>query len=160
MQPSVASSRTVSANAVVGLAIGALAFGIISTLVLQWLWSYRLRHSKSNSGCESEPVMQEFGVEPYPAATLRSQQQVDNENTITAERRADSQVYVVHHDAGGAPVTIFTAGRDVQELPPHYTGTPPEPVGTHTPSTSMDSTSRSNGTRRAKPDPPLRSVTS
>lgn len=31
-------------------------------------------------------------------------------------------VYVVHHDGGGAPVTVFTGGAGVTELPPTYVG--------------------------------------
>lgn len=31
-------------------------------------------------------------------------------------------VYVVHHDGGGAPVTVFTGGAAVTELPPSYVG--------------------------------------
>ena len=162
VQPSVASSHTVSVNSTVGIAIGALAFGIISTLVWQWLWAYRRRY-KSTSPREIEPDMQESGIEPYHVDALRSQQQIDtrsNQANTTTERPTDSQVYVVHHDGGGAPITIFTAGRDVQELPPHYAGTSsPEPTVTHAPSTSMDSTSRSNETQRGKADIPLRSTT-
>ena len=33
-------------------------------------------------------------------------------------------VYVVHHDGGGAPVTVFTGGGGVTELPPTYIGRP------------------------------------
>lgn len=31
-------------------------------------------------------------------------------------------VYVVHHDGGGPPVTVFTSGAGVTELPPSYIG--------------------------------------
>lgn len=38
-----------------------------------------------------------------------------------SERQASSQVYVVHHDAGRPPVTVYTAdGTEVVELPPRY----------------------------------------
>lgn len=96
------------------------------------------------------------GIEPYPIAAICAQEPTEarsnEENPVmTGRNNNDSQVYVVHHDAGGAPVTIFTAGRDVQELPPHYTRTSSsEPQTSNTPSTSLDSSGRSNETRRAK----------
>ncbi|KAF8514042.1 hypothetical protein JB92DRAFT_2920701 [Gautieria morchelliformis] len=161
VQPSMPGSSHVSVGATIGIAMGALVYGIVFTLALQWLWGYLHRRHKTD-----DHVMQATsshpGIDPYPIASLRSQPpQVEarsDGNPSTTEHPVDSQVYVVHHDAGGAPITIFTAGREVQELPPHYTGTSPEPRPTHTPSTSMDSTSRSTGTRR-KPTPPLRSIT-
>jgi len=33
-----------------------------------------------------------------------------------------AHVYVVHHDGGGPPVTVFTGGAGVTELPPSYIG--------------------------------------
>ncbi|KAF8575540.1 hypothetical protein K439DRAFT_1641281 [Ramaria rubella] len=168
------ASHEVSAGATVGIAFGALVFGIIITLALQWMWSCRRKRGRNTSSellNEHEPATRPAisssmsEVEPYhiPAA-VRSQQQIEarsseSENQLTSVRN-DSQVYVVHHDAGGVPVTIFTGGRDVRELPPNYTRTSSEPRGMHTPSTSMDSTSRSSGVRRQKSSTPLRSVTS
>jgi hypothetical protein len=41
--------------------------------------------------------------------------------TEAEEQRASSHVYVVHHDGGRAPVTVYTAdGTEVVELPPNY----------------------------------------
>jgi hypothetical protein len=63
-----------------------------------------------------------------------------------AEQRANRQnVYVVHHDGGRAPVTVYTAeGAEVVELPPRY------PAGsTSSPSERDDSdTTRENSRRR------------
>lgn len=40
---------------------------------------------------------------------------------LSNEARSTSQVYVVHHDAGRPPVTVYTAdGTEVVELPPRY----------------------------------------
>lgn len=160
VQPNVSAPHNVSVGATVGIAIGALVFGVIFTLLLQWLWGYRRRYYKTNeTDNEVEPTMQatpfQSGIEPYPIAAIRAQELAEagsnEENPVMTERNNDSQVYVVHHDAGGAPVTIFTAGRDVQELPPHYTMTSSsEPQTSNTPSTSLDSSGRSNETRRAK----------
>jgi hypothetical protein len=37
--------------------------------------------------------------------------------------RDSRQIYVVHHDSGSAPVTVYTAdGTEVVELPPSYDG--------------------------------------
>ncbi|KAH8120503.1 hypothetical protein DFH11DRAFT_67842 [Phellopilus nigrolimitatus] len=40
-------------------------------------------------------------------------------------RTPGGQIYVVHHDGGGAPVTVYTPeGTEVIELPPRYDGAP------------------------------------
>ena len=60
------------------------------------------------------------------------------EPSITSGRRANRpNVYVVHHDGGRAPVTVYTEeGAEVVELPPRY------PAGsTSSPSERGDSTS-------------------
>lgn len=47
-----------------------------------------------------------------------------------AEERAVPHVYVVHHDGGRPPVTVYTAdGTEVVELPPRYneSGSSPNP---------------------------------
>ena len=41
-------------------------------------------------------------------------------HTPEPETRDRSQVYVLHHDAGRAPVTVYTGGAEVVELPPTY----------------------------------------
>jgi len=59
-------------------------------------------------------------------------------------------VYVVHHDAGGAPITVFTGGAGVTELPPSYVGRPgdqPNPLPP-TPGNSNNPTDR-----RSRPGP-------
>ena len=41
--------------------------------------------------------------------------------TVTEDVRQPAHVYVVHHDGGRAPVTVYTAdGTEVVELPPRY----------------------------------------
>lgn len=40
---------------------------------------------------------------------------------LSAENRQPSQVYVLHHDGGRAPVTVYTSGdAEIVELPPQY----------------------------------------
>ena len=60
-------------------------------------------------------------------------------------------VYVVHHDGGGPPVTVFTGGAAVTELPPSYIGRSEErPLPQPSPggSNSVDPTDR-----RSRPGP-------
>jgi len=86
------------------------------------------------------PVDSQYQVEPFvlPSATrdlhsssltfaptqppsnpsLRPPSSVPDQGT---QRNPGQQVYVVHHDGGGAPVTVFTQeGTRVVELPPGY----------------------------------------
>lgn len=47
------------------------------------------------------------------------------EGTVRTERDTRSQVYVMHHDGGRAPVTIMTSdGAEIVELPPGYVNVP------------------------------------
>jgi hypothetical protein len=66
-------------------------------------------------------------------------------------------VYVVHHDAGGAPVTVFTGGAGVTELPPSYIGrseNQPAPVPQPNPGSPNNSNPTPNPTeRRPRPGP-------
>jgi len=57
-------------------------------------------------------------------------------------------VYVVHHDGGGAPVTVFTGGGDVTELPPSYIDRPEDQ-----PSAGGSNVSEPSSDRRARPGP-------
>ena len=68
--------------------------------------------------------------------------------TIAEEPR--SQVYVVHHDAGRPPVTVYAAdGTEVVELPPRYTDS-------GTGSASGSGSGSSTTAARPRPLPPLR----
>ncbi|KAF9650731.1 hypothetical protein BDM02DRAFT_1305155 [Thelephora ganbajun] len=63
-------------------------------------------------------------------------------------------VYVVHHDAGGAPVTVFTGGAGVTELPPSYIGRPEDQP------TSGGSNNFNLADRRPRPGPAPRKSSS
>jgi len=68
---------------------------------------------------------------PPPDATSASGSDPQDQSTLSAARRQN--VYVVHHDGGRAPVTVYTEeGAEVVELPPRY------PAG----STTSDPSSR------------------
>lgn len=60
-------------------------------------------------------------------------------------------VYVVHHDAGGAPVTVFTGGAGVTELPPSYIGRSEDQSTTRP--TSSSSSNPNPTDRRSRPGP-------
>lgn len=65
---------------------------------------------------------------------------------LSSEGRTSSQVYVVHHDSGRSPVTVYAAdGTEVVELPPRYNDS-----GANT--TGVSST---GGSARTGPVPPL-----
>jgi hypothetical protein len=61
-------------------------------------------------------------------------------------RRSGRNVYVVHHDGGRAPVTVYAdEGAEVVELPPRY------PAGsTSTPSETRSASSRENDVNRRR----------
>jgi hypothetical protein len=62
-----------------------------------------------------------------------------------ADRRGTRNVYVVHHDGGSAPVTVFTdQDAEVVELPPRYV-----PGSSNAPSEAPSGSSRETRKRRA-----------
>ncbi|KAJ3556315.1 hypothetical protein NM688_g2097 [Phlebia brevispora] len=70
-------------------------------------------------------------------------------------RSPTSHVYVVHHDAGRPPVTVYTAdGTEVVELPPRYNESapsgPPEPA----PATTSRTQEENRPRRDTAPKPP------
>jgi len=80
-----------------------------------------------NRQYQVEPfVMREDGYRdpqtPTPASTGPASHYSDpGSQPSTSSQQDRSQVYVVHHDGGRPPVTVYTAdGADVVELPPRY----------------------------------------
>jgi hypothetical protein len=75
-----------------------------------------------------------------------------------ADSRANRQnVYVVHHDGGRAPVTVYTAeGAEVVELPPRYAaGSTSSPSERESDTTRENSRRTGNSVRKARgPRPP------
>jgi len=53
-----------------------------------------------------------------PNATVVGSNTTESDPASGSAQR--SHVYVVHHDGGRAPVTVYTDGADVVELPPTY----------------------------------------
>lgn len=69
----------------------------------------------------SGPTSPTQNSQPPPPTSAYSNTQSDGSGSGT---QPAPHVYVVHHDAGGAPVTVFTGGGNVTELPPSYIGRP------------------------------------
>src|SRR6266403_1914796 len=83
-----------------------------------------------------------------PTTTSRGDALSTSGSSEPADRRTARNVYVVHHDGGRAPVTVYTdEGAEVVELPPRY------PAGsTSSPSEARSASSReTNVNRRREP---------
>lgn len=98
----------------------------------------------------SDPLLQ-GGVVTSP--TIRSRTDAvssagSSEPADSSGRRGGRNVYVVHHDGGRAPVTVYTdEGAEVVELPPRYA-----PGSTSTPSETRSASSReTDWNRRREP---------
>jgi hypothetical protein len=69
-----------------------------------------------------------------------------SEPVDSSGRRGTRNVYVVHHDGGRAPVTVYTdEGAEVVELPPRYA-----PGSTSTPSETRSASSRETDLSRRR----------
>ena len=95
----------------------------------------------------SAPLLQGGNV-TSPAITSRTDAVSTSGSSEPADRQGARNVYVVHHDGGRAPVTVYTdAGAEVVELPPRYA-----PGSTNTPSETRSASSReANMNRRREP---------
>lgn len=84
---------------------------------------------------------------PTSAAPMRANSPLPSPRPLSSENRTPSQVFVVHHDGGRPPVTVYAAdGTEIVELPPRYIESNGSSPG---PSTS------SNPSVRSGPVPPL-----
>jgi len=61
-----------------------------------------------------------------PPAPTSAYSNTQSDGSASGTQPTAPHVYVVHHDGGGAPVTVFTGGGGVTELPPSYVGRPDE----------------------------------
>lgn len=107
----------------------------------------------SPPGGQSDPLLHRGGV-TSPTIMSRADAMSAAGSSEPAEsssgRRATRNVYVVHHDGGQAPVSVYTdEGADVVELPPRYA------AGGSTPSetSSTDVNRRNNSTRKKRESP-------
>ena len=97
----------------------------------------------------SAPLLQGGNV-TSPTITSSRTDAVSNsgssEPTDASGRRGTRNVYVVHHDGGRAPVTVYAdEGAEVVELPPRY------PAGsTSSPSETRSASSRENDVNRRR----------
>jgi len=75
--------------------------------------------SNSSSQASSLQALRFRNLPSLPAAT--SSTTLTDPSSPILERQRSRAVYVVHHDGGGAPVTVYTEGEtEVVELPPIY----------------------------------------
>jgi len=92
---------------------------------------------------------QNSSTQPPPPTSAYSNTQSDGSGSGAQQT---PHVYVVHHDAGGAPVTVFTGGAAVTELPPSYVGRPEDRPLPQQPGSSS-SNSFDPADRRSRPGP-------
>lgn len=88
---------------------------------------------------------------PPPLTPLRPRSQSQSDGSASGPRPAP-HVYVVHHDGGGAPVTVFTGGGGVTELPPSYIGRSEDRHATQ-PSSGGSGNTFDPNERRPRPGP-------
>ncbi|KAI0344151.1 hypothetical protein BDW22DRAFT_1427790 [Trametopsis cervina] len=82
---------------------------------------------------------------PQPSASLGPTSDIVPPRPLE-ERRTPSQVFVVHHDAGRPPVTVYTAdGTEVVELPPQYVDSGRGTSGSGSGSTTSNSNAPGSG---------------
>jgi hypothetical protein len=60
-------------------------------------------------------------ISTQPAAPTSAYSNTQSDGSASGTQQTP-HVYVVHHDGGRPPVTVFTAGAGVTELPPQYVG--------------------------------------
>jgi hypothetical protein len=96
----------------------------------------------------TQPTSPTHNTRPPPPTSAYSNAQSDGSASGTQQA---PHVYVVHHDGGGAPVTVFTAGAGVTELPPQYTGRSEERPTTQ--QTAGGSSNSDPTDRRPRPGP-------
>jgi hypothetical protein len=148
LNPSIGSQNGVSSKVVIGSTIGAVVFGILLGLLGSICWSRGKKPAKSpesgkekEAGSVSSPRGSRFAVEPYPLpnqnepqsneATGESLSRSTSPNSTMHPGRAEMtrhtsdgssrQVYLVHHDGGRPPISVYhPEGASIVELPPSY----------------------------------------
>ncbi|KZS99264.1 hypothetical protein SISNIDRAFT_448139 [Sistotremastrum niveocremeum HHB9708] len=149
------SRHNVSPGVAAGASVAALVVGImIGGLTFWWIAARRRpvpasrivkRHSSVTSQTSQREHMNQYGITPYPSTPEPSTMSPDPSTSTDVISRAASppgsppaqvgrslsertapQVYVVHHDGGRPPISVYhTEGAEVVELPPSYgPGTP------------------------------------
>ena len=108
----------------------------------------------------SAPLLQGGNVTSPTTATRTDATSTSgsSEPVDASGRRSGRNVYVVHHDGGRAPVTVYTdEGAEVVELPPRYpagsTGTPSETRSASSRETDVNRRREPGATRKPR-DPP------
>jgi hypothetical protein len=96
------------------------------------------------------PTSPTHNTNPAPPTSAYSNTQSQSDGSASGTQPA--HVYVVHHDSGGPPVTVFTGGAGVTELPPSYIGRSEEQITTQ-PAVGTSNHSFNPADRRPQPGP-------
>jgi hypothetical protein len=128
-------------GALAGGIIGALILGIVVGALAFFCFSQRKKPKEIQVPLKRRTVASDVDPYPTPSATLQAEspRAAVSELGETLSQRSTSpnsprgqiprqlsdasghQVYVVHHDAGRAPISVYTPeGANVVELPPSY----------------------------------------
>jgi cytoskeletal protein RodZ len=172
------SYRKSNVSTIVGSNIGSLVFGAIAGLVIATFFVrrryIRTRHESSVNLVDhvARTTGPDLGtgqylVEPFLPEDPKPANQTQNPtppaptpadpdtqpNSGSRVRRPAPDVYVVDNNAGGVPITVFTGGRGVTELPPSYIN--PHQDQPTTPPASGGPRNSSPTSRRPLPVPTL-----
>ncbi|KAF9033740.1 hypothetical protein BDZ89DRAFT_1062835 [Hymenopellis radicata] len=178
------ASSGVSSGAAAGIGLGGATAGALLGIAVAWFIFRRREHSRlsqsssmdhfhSNNSFGHTPRMpmeslssnatsmsHQYHVEPFrmpgDAPSLTPNDMGGGSTSPTAGR---GSVYVVHHDGGRAPVTVYHQdGTEVVELPPRYANA--EENMSRRPGTSQsDITGSGSDTINSSSDPPRSAVT-
>jgi len=96
------------------------------------------------------PTSPTHNTNPPPPTSAYSNTQSQSDGSASGTQPA--HVYVVHHDGGRPPVTVFTGGAGVTELPPSYIGRSDDQIPTQPPVGSSNH-SFNPADRRPQPAP-------
>jgi len=148
ISPSVVSQSGISSKVVIGSTIGAVVFGFLVGSLGSLCWNRKKstadppeKGKEKEAGLVSSPRGSRFAVEPYPLPSQTEPQPPElagesmsrstSPNSTMHPGRAEMtrhtsdgssrQVYLVHHDGGRPPISVYhPEGANIVELPPSY----------------------------------------
>jgi len=148
LSASLGTQGGISSKVIIGSTIGALVFGILVGLLGSLCWNRKRRSNNPAAVGEekdvkpvSTPRGSRFAVEPYPLPNQSAPQspEIAGQNlsrstspnstmhpgrSEMARQTSDGssrQVYLVHHDGGRPPISVYhPEGANIVELPPSY----------------------------------------
>jgi len=156
LSASLSSKDDISPRVIIGSTIGAVVFGLLMGFLFSFYWNRKRRREdvpekgkEKASGSAATPRGSRFAVEPYPLQEDKEPQSPEPTNPGETLSRSTSpnstmhprsemvrhtsdgssqQVYLVHHDGGRPPISVYhPEGANIVELPPSYG--PRSPIG-------------------------------